>query len=441
MPVTLLDVGVAVEVQHPLLWGILVVHLPEEFGPQINVFLSPVGIMADQSIVDALVRLRALDQNLVGGIAEPRQAILHALSAAASFGHAVATTRGAKSIPSDSVAVIPVVVHADELEVQLWNGVVVGEVWEVEILPEVTVHASLVRVELIARIRLVLRGIRLCATTPSGGGIRSRALDPLVKERAQALWVVVSEVVVAENHKPGVLRKLLIHGFPRGLKSPRACSSPVEVVPNQEDEEQRGPRVLSFPVLHILLHLVCHLPLPTTAAITTTIAASIVSNDEVVIIRQLAVIASDSARIGRDVQVVRRRVKVWVIFSHRTLVIAPVGPVPIHIPVSGALLKTAAARNVLTGLEGVIAPERARHAAGVVATVAPGAAMETQAHFQTATAFYPRATFEGICTIRRARRLMKLKQARLGILRVTPCAGAVPALARCSQARPPAQGQ
>ena len=34
---------------------------------------------------------------------------------------------------------------------------------------------------------------------------------PLMEERAEAVWVIVSEVVVAKADEPGVVRKLLIN--------------------------------------------------------------------------------------------------------------------------------------------------------------------------------------------------------------------------------------
>ena len=45
-------------------------------------------------------------------------------------------------------------------------------------------------------------------------GQSSRKALPLMEEGAEAVWVVVAKVVVAEDHEPGVIRQLLVHRLP-----------------------------------------------------------------------------------------------------------------------------------------------------------------------------------------------------------------------------------
>mmetsp|Transcript_28608 Transcript_28608/g.68045 ORF Transcript_28608/g.68045 Transcript_28608/m.68045 type:complete len:311 (-) Transcript_28608:558-1490(-) len=309
-------------------------HPLQKLVSEVDSFLRPVGVMANEGIVGPGRRLGPFVEDLVGGVTEPRQAVLHTLYAATRLGHTAPAARGTVAVAADPMAIVPVVVQAYQLEVQLWDRVEEGEVRDVKVPAQVSVHTALVGIQLVASIRLVGDGVRLGTATTSSRGVSSGAAGPLMEERAEAVWVVVAKVVVAEDHEPGVIRELLVHRLPRGIEAARARPGPIEVVTHQQDEEQRGPGVGGLPVAHVLLHFVGHLPLPSTAAIAAAGAASIVADHQIVIVGELSIVASDAPSTGRDVQIVRGGVEVGVVLPHPALVEAPVRPLAIHVPVS-----------------------------------------------------------------------------------------------------------
>mmetsp|Transcript_32415 Transcript_32415/g.75691 ORF Transcript_32415/g.75691 Transcript_32415/m.75691 type:complete len:275 (+) Transcript_32415:724-1548(+) len=273
-------------------------HPLQELVSEIDSFLRPVGVMANDGIVSPGRRLGPLVEDLVGGVPEPRQAVLHPRDAATGLGHAAAAARGTVAVATDPMAIVPVVVQAYQLEVKLWDRVEEGEVRDVKVPAQVSVRTALVGIQLVASIRLVGDGVRLGTATTSSRGVSSGAASPLMEEGAEALGVVIAIVVVPKDGKPGILGQRSVYAAPGGIEPPWGASHPVEVVPHQEHEEQRRVGIPLLPLLHVGIHLAGHLLLPAAAAGAAAVTASTVSDDQVEIVGDVATVASDSACAG-----------------------------------------------------------------------------------------------------------------------------------------------
>mmetsp|Transcript_48589 Transcript_48589/g.77335 ORF Transcript_48589/g.77335 Transcript_48589/m.77335 type:complete len:220 (+) Transcript_48589:460-1119(+) len=217
MSVTLLNVGVAVEVQDTLARPLLIGNFVQKLLSQVDTFLSPIRIVAEDRHIGRNRGICANFQNLIGSISESGQTIMHSFRSSTGFGDITGTSSLAVAVASQTFEVIVVVVHADHFEIQIWYGVEKHEVWDVEVCSGVATNTALVDIQLIARICLRCIGKWSCA---SAAATNARACHAWIEERTQASRICISKIMISQNDEPWVVcGELFIHIFPCQFKA------------------------------------------------------------------------------------------------------------------------------------------------------------------------------------------------------------------------------
>mmetsp|Transcript_91882 Transcript_91882/g.256802 ORF Transcript_91882/g.256802 Transcript_91882/m.256802 type:complete len:282 (+) Transcript_91882:430-1275(+) len=207
--VALLDVRVPEEIEN---LGLVLLRRGDHLDvlvAELHTALAPERVVADDGDVLVLRLHRALCHDLRGRVLDRIHRLLEDLLRAAMRGELAGALL--RPVAAEAMEVRGVPIQGHDLKVQLRDGVVVGVVRGLPILPvlHIAVDAALLRVERVAVICLVLPGVRLRAAAGRDVCHLRGTLEAWRDKRASAAGVGVAEIVVAHDREPRDARQLL----------------------------------------------------------------------------------------------------------------------------------------------------------------------------------------------------------------------------------------
>jgi len=310
----MLRVRVTIEIEHLRNSALLLGQALQELLSEVDAALESIWVVGDNGHVLAGPNCGSIVQQLGRGIADLFHRLVEIMCATAMNDKIVSSASVAKSVASHGVELVHVPIDSNQLEVQLWNGIVIGVIWLLPISPLATINTTFVCVERIAVVALGLCGIGPRATASCRVRIAAVTPETWPDVRATRRGILVAIVVIAQDSKPRYVGELWpINIQPCAPEPASACPVPIEIVAADEYEEQLGVRIAPLAVRHELPHLLCHTPLRFTARAATTRAAAGIGDYQIVIVRFAACVALDASSPRSDMQVIWSCVKMWMV--------------------------------------------------------------------------------------------------------------------------------